>query len=237
MSQNLRPQNERRTLTHAGAEVGADNVERSQNVVDQNTPILSWTGPRKFSQIEFAAGAHATKANLRSLETFADTDLTNGDTATLATNIVPVNGEEEIAEQPFPVVVAVVVDDTDVGTEVDVTSINYSTNEVTVDATVTSTDTLKLYPLISDGTIRYQGHDQFDHRLGSLDEWGTPLHVFCDHDQRKADSTIHLVGRATWREEERLSVYIDAPVQVCWEDDHYPDRYVSTYQQRVDISV
>lgn len=237
MSQSLRPQNERRTLTHAGAEVGADNVERTVNVPNQNTPILSWTGPRKFSQIEYAAGAHSTKANLRSLETFADTDLANGDTATLATNIAPVDGEEAVEDQPFPVVVAVVVDDTNAATEANVTSINYAKNEVTVDATVGTTDTLKLYPLIADGTIRYQGHDQFDHRLGSLDEWGTPLHVFGDHDQRKADSTIHLVGRASFRENERLAVYVDAPVEVCWEDEHYPDRFVSTYQQRVDISV
>lgn len=228
------PQNDRRTLTHRGDEVGTDNVTLLQNTVDTMSPVLKWTCPRKFKRIDYAAGVHPTRFVPRSVETV--TGSAGDDTSvSLSTNIHPIAGEPEIADQPWPVVVAYNVTQ---GTEVAVTVDNYGSNTVTLGADPADGDTVKLWPVIGDGSIQYRGIDQFAHEVGALDQWGTPMQDFSDHDQMQQDSMIHLVGSLTFRENEVMALYVDSPQQIVWEDADYPNgAYVSTIEQKVDVSV
>lgn len=228
------PANDRRTLTQSGNEVGDSNVTRTQNTADTYSPVISWECPRKFSVIEYAAGVHPTFFVPRSMET----DTGDGGTSTfsLATNIHPVGGETALDDQWTDVVV---VYDATNSTELDVESVDYGANEVTLASTpTTNADELKFYPIMGDGNVQYRGIDQFDHEIGSSDDWGTPMQDFGDHDQRKNDGAVHLIGQVTWREAEELELWMDAPQQLVWEDADYPrGAYVSKIEQKVDVTV
>lgn len=233
MSTTTNPQNDRRTLTMRGTEVGEENVDLVQNTVDVMSPIARIQCPRKFSRIEYAAGIHATKMVPRTIETITGTA---GDDTTvqLDTNILPIAGEPEVSEQNWPVVRAV---NTATGTEYDVEVTNYGANEIQLQTNPADTEQVKLYPVMADGTLQYRGIDQFNHEVGALDEWGTPLQDFSDHDQMKADGEIHLSGSIVWSENETLAIYLNAPQQIVWTDDDYPESYVTTWEQKVDASV
>lgn len=237
------PANDRRSLTHTGMEVGDDNVELVQNQVDNNSPILKWSCPRKYDQIRYAGGSHKTKFQPRTkqVETIADADgsgtLEEGERTVALDNIIQaVHGEEVLDDQQYPVVV---VGNVTQGGEVEVVDVNYANNEVTVaEADVADGDDVALFPILAEGTAQYRGLDQFDHEIGPLDEWSVPLHVFHDFDQDKNETEIHLIGAAQWSESETLGLFIDAPHQVVWEDADYPHgNYVSTIEQRVDVTV
>lgn len=228
------PQNDRRTLTHRGTEVGSSNVELLQNTTGTMSPVLKWTCPRKFKRIDYAAGVHETRFVPRAMETI--TGSTNDDTTvSLNTNILPIAGEPLIDDQEWPVVVAY---NATTGTQYDVTVSNYGANEITLGTDPADGDTVKLYPVIGDGVVQYRGIDQFSHEVGSLDNWGTPIQDFSDHDQMKQESLIHLTGSITFRENEVWSLYMDSPSQLVWQDADYPEGdYVSTIEQKVDVSV
>lgn len=231
------PQNDRRTLTHRGDEIGDENVALLQNTVGVMSPVIQWTCPRKFKRIDYAAGVHPTRFVPRTVEEVTEDAVVDGGTATfgLSTNIHPISGEPEIDDQPWPAVV--VVDTTD-ETQLEIESVNYGANEVTlVDAPAAGND-LKFYPVIGDGSVQYRGIDQFSHEVGALDGWGTPMQDFSDHDQMQQNSMIHLVGSLTFRENEVWSLYMNSPQQIVWEDPDYPrGQYVSIIEQKVDVSV
>lgn len=225
--------NDRRTFTQAGNEVGSSNVNTYQNTADTYSPVVSWECPRKFSVVEYAAGVHPTYFLPRTMEQVQG-DGTTGPFA-LSTNVLPVGGETEIADQWKP---AVVVYDVTAGAEVDVDSIDYGANEVTLASAPADGNDLKFYPLMGDGNVQYRGIDQFDHEIGSADQWGTPIQDFSDHDQRKNDGAVHLIGQVTFRESEELELWMDAPQQIVWEDPDYPrGAYVSLIEQKVDVTV
>lgn len=224
---------DRRTITHRGTEVGEDNVALKQNVPDQYTPILEWTTPRKYQHFDYAAGLHPTKAELRTVETHEADGTT---TLALNTNLTPVAGEMDLDDQPYHVVRVV---DTTAGEEVGVVhdAVDYAGNTVELETAPASGNSLKAYPVISDGLIQYRAINQFDHEIASLDDWGTALHAFNDHDQLKGDSHVHLVGRGRFEENERLAAFIKSPSEVVWEDADYPDSFVSSFQQKVDVTI
>lgn len=239
MSQTVtNPQNDRRTLTQRGTEVGADNVELLQNAPNRMDPVIQWTGPRKFRRIEYAAGVHPTRFVPRTLET-ATSDGAATEFA-LATNVLPIAGKAAVNDQEWPAVVAM---NTDTGNQLTIADIEYGSNTVTLDAAPPAppagvTDNLKFYPVIGDGTVQYRGIDQFNHEVGSLDNWGTPIQDFSDHDQMKQDSMIHLVGSLTFRENETVGLFVNSPQQIVWQDPDYPEGdYVSLIEQKVDVSV
>lgn len=228
------PKNDRRSLSHHGNEVGADNVERLQNTANNNSPILKWTCPRKFQTIRYAGGKHKTKFVPRSREEITGT---TGDDTTVAltADIQPVAGETNPADFPYDPVVAYNVT---AGVEVGIAEYNFSQNEVVLDTDPASGDTVALWPHIVEGTVQYRGLDQFGHEIAPLDEWSTPVHVFADFEQDRNETEIHLVGAAQWEESETLALYMDSPRQVVWEDADYPrGTYASTIEQRVDVSV
>lgn len=227
------PSNDRRTLTQAGNEVEDENVTLTQNTANVYSPVISWQCPRKFSIIEYAAGVHPTFFVPRSMET-ASGDGTTGPFA-LNTNLHPVGGEEDLADQWKEAVVAY---DVTAGAELSVASVDYGANEVTLESAPATGNDLKFYPIMGDGNVQYRGIDQFGHEIGSSDQWGTPVQDFGDHDQRKNDGAVHLIGQVTFREAEEMELWMDAPQQLVWTDADYPrGAFVSTIEQKVDVTV
>lgn len=231
------PNRETRWLSHTGSEVNtpnATNVSRSQNSSAGYKEILTWTVPEKYTELRYAAGRHITKAELRSMETI--TGSTGDDTVVdLTTNIRPITGEPEIADQPYPVVVAY---NTTTGTQYDIADVDYGANQVTLASDPSDGDEVKLYPAFSEGRLQYRGIDSFGHTVGPLDQWGTPVHVFNDFNQLKNQTRVHMIGSGQFEKSETFALYLDSDQTVVWEDADYPNgNYVSQFEQRVDIMV
>lgn len=238
MPQISNPKNDRRSLTHAGHEVGDDKVTLRQNQVDVNSPVLMWECPRKFQTISYSGGSHKTKFVPRNKESVENApDAEDGYVVIdLESSIQPIHGEPDPRDQAYPPVVAKnVTQDAKIVPE----EYHYATNEVVfAEADVDVDDELALFPILVEGTLQYRGLDQFDHEIAPLDQWSEPIHVFHDFDQDKNETEVHLIGAAEWSESEKLALYIDSPHQIVWEDPDYPDgQYVSRMEQRVDVSV
>jgi hypothetical protein len=228
------PKNDRRSLTQTGNEVGSSNVSLTQNAANTNSPIISWTCPRKFDSIRYAGGRHKTRFVPRYEQTVSGT--AGDDTVvTLDGDIQPIAGEEKLDEHPYDAVVAYNVTQS---STVDISAIDYNANEVTLASDPADGDTVKLWPILIEGTVQYRGLDQFSHEIAPLDEWSTPVHVFHDFDQMKNETEIHLVGAAEWEESETLALYMDSPRQIVWQDSDFPNgAFVSQIEQRVDVTV
>lgn len=234
MAQISNPANDRRSLTQAGHEVGEDNVELHTNQPDNNSPVLKWTCPRKYSTIRYSGGSHKTKFEPRTKESVElGTDQT---TVELDAYIQPIHGEPDLDDQQYP---AIVVQNVTQDEEVVPSDIDYARNEVTFDdGDVNDGDELALFPILAEGTLQYRGLDQFGHEIAPLDEWSEPIHVFHDFDQDRNETEVHLIGAAEWSESETLSLYIDSPHELVWQDEDYPrGEYVTTIEQRVDVTV
>lgn len=228
------PKNDRRTITHTGSELGSGNVTLNQNATGREDTILSWTCPRKYDQITYAAGRHYTKFIPRYKEVFSGDGGTT--TFTLTGTVDPPHGETVMEDQNYPPVVAY---DTDAGTELDVESVDYATGDVTLaTAPNNANDNLLLWPVLVEGTVKFIGEDQFGHRIAALDPWGIPIHSFNDYNQSKNMTQVHLTGAVSWEESEKLGLYLESPRQVVWSDADYPrGQYASTIQQEVDVDV
>lgn len=226
------PMSDTRTFSHTGAEIGSSNVTLEQNTTGREDVILRWTMPKKYNAVRYAAGKHPTTAELRHR---VDRAGFNGTTVDLSgeADLLPVGGETEIDEQPWPVVTAV---NTTSGDQIDVVDADYSANEITL-ASDPGGDDLALWPAIADGYVKYVGENQFEQRVGPLDPWGIPSHVFVDFKQDKNETRIHLVGAASFTRDEALALTIEAPYQVVWQDSDYPDTYASKWQQKVDVDL
>lgn len=235
MPQISNPSNDRRSLTHTGNEVGNDNVELLQNDPNNNSPVIKWTCPRKFSSIRYAGGSHKTKFVPRTKET-ATVSAGPQTEFDLSAAIQPVNGEEDVADMPYPPVVAKNVTQ---GMRIHPTGYNYAQGKVTFDSgDVADGDELALFPILTEGVCHYQGIDQFGHVIAPLDKWQEPMHIWHDFDQNRNETEIHLIGAAEWDESETLAMYVESPHEVVWEDADYPDgKYVSRIEQRVDVTV
>lgn len=241
MERLTNPQNDRRSITHTGAEVGSTNVSLSQNTVDREDPVIEWTCPRKFDLMTYQGGRHKTKFVPRAREDYTWTGSDPGDpgtgdtTLTLDTEFVPVSGEFDLEDQPYP---SVVVYNITQGSEATIASIDYGANEITLDSAPNDNDDVAFWPVLSEGVVKYVGHNQFGDRVGSLDQYGIPLHIFHDFEHDRNETTIHLTGAVAWEEAESLALYVNSPDQIVWEDADYPHgQYASTIEQRVDVDV
>jgi hypothetical protein len=229
------PKNDRRSLTHTGAELGDSNVNLSTNEPNREDTVLEWVCPRKFESIVYSAGDHITKFHPRHrTNTDGDGSQTTFD---VPGNIMPPNGETYVPQMDYQPVVA--IDTADGDNQLEVESYDFDANQVTFkSAPVSGTGNVVMWPILTDGIIKYIGHDQFNNSVASLDTWGIPLYVFNDFNQDKNMTQIHLTGAATWEESERLTVYINSPYEIVWEDAEYPEgQYASTIEQRVDVNV
>jgi hypothetical protein len=235
MPQISNPKNDRRSLTHTFSEVGSSNGSLLQNQTGQLSPVLKWTCPRKFESIRYAGGRHKTKFVPRYRQ---DVTGSTGDDTVVSLNgiIQPVTGEEQVDDMPYdPVIAYNITQDIDYTDDL---TYDYAANEVTLPSDPADGDSVALWPILTQGTVQYRGLDQFGHEIAPLDEWGVPTHNFHDFNQDKNNSEIHLVGAMEWNENETLAMYVDAPLQIVWEDTDYPrGQYVTTIEQRVDVSV
>ena len=230
------PKNETRTLTQRGREVaynGNANLNLSQNTPGEESNIIEWTCPEKFSRIDWVGGDHSVSFRPRTVETVSGT--ANDDTVvSLNANIIPVAGEKRIPEQPYPVARAVNVDQS---TEVDIVDVDYAANEVTLGSDPADGETVKLYPILAEGTLLLKGYGQFDEQIGINERWGTPLETWHSMDQRDPDTAVHLGGEVHFTSSQTLAVVVDSPHQVVWTDGDYPDAYVSEIGFTVSVSV
>lgn len=228
------PKNDRRSITHTGGELGDSNVTVASNATNRLDNVVEWTCPRKYDRIIYSAGDHYTKFHPRYKESF-DGDGT-ATTFSLTGTIGPPNGESNVNQMDYQPVVAY---DTAAGTQLTVADYDFAANTVTFESAPNSgTGNVLVWPIITEGIIKYVGLDQFNNQVASLDTWGIPLHVFNDFNQAKRLTRTHLTGAAVWQENETLAVQIDSPRQVVWEDTDYPQgTYASTIEQKVDVDV
>lgn len=227
---------EPRTISHTGGELGSDAVTLSQNQVDPQrpTPILEWTCPRKYESVRYVGRRDPTRFVPRTMESF---DGSTGDDTVHEVDAVlqPIAGETDLEDQDYPVVVAVNVAS---GDEIEVVDIDYGTNEVTLGTDPADGETVKLYPILTEGSIKFQGRNQLGQREGTLYPYGTPPYIWHDMAQYQEGREVNLHGNARWGRQETLEVLLDSPQQIIWEDDDYPlGGYVSRLEQDVRIEL
>jgi hypothetical protein len=225
---------QRRTLSHTGNELG-DKLTLDYNQTDpqRKSTIVGFECPRKFESIRFRGRRHHTKLVLRTMEEHESDGSTEVE---LDARIQAIAGEEDIDDQPYPVCVAVNVSGDD-PEEIPVVDANYATNTVTLYEAPDEGDDLKLFPIISQGAIQYQGVNQFNQVEGPVDRWETPIYRWHDFDQDKRGTEINLQGEISWTRYERLEMVLDSPETVVWQDDDYPGSFVSTIEQQVDVEL
>lgn len=222
------------TVSQTGSVLGSSYVTRSQNQVSPQleTPILAFECPDKFDWIELVTDRHPTKFIPRTMETISGDGATT--TFAVSTPLQSVNGETDLAEQVFPTIRAVEVG----GSELTISSVDYAANEITFAAAPPNgADNVKLYPTVSDGTLKYRGVNQFGQVEGVISDWGTPVYRFLDFDQNKRGTEVTMHGSIRFGQYEKLELVFDSDTQIVWTDDDYPDSYVSTFEQKVDIKL
>jgi len=220
------------TISHTATVLGDQAVDRNQNQTNpqRQTAVLSFTCPDNFDSVLAVFPRDTTRFYPRSKETF------DGDGATttfaLSADILPTAGETTLEDQPEPAVVAVAD-----GAEADIESIDYAANEVTLaSAPAADNGNVHLFPLLTEGTIQFQGRNQLDQIEGPVYPWTWPLYRFADMEQEKAGTQINLNGRVRWDRNETVEVLVDSPHAVVWQDADYPGAYASVFEQDVEIT-
>ena len=229
-------QRDTRTLTHRGTELehnGTQYVTRSQNQTDVLSNVLEFTCPDKFRQMAWVGRRHPVRFVPRTVESF--TGSANDDTVVqIDSNLIPIAGEYDLEDQRYPVIEAFNVTQ---DTEIDIESIDYAGNQVTLASDPDDGDYVRLFPILSEGTLVFKGFDQFGNQIGVTERWKTPLETWHSLDQLDPDTKVHIGGEAMFTEAETLAVQIEAPYQIVWEDPVYPDSYVSTLTVPMDVVV
>lgn len=222
-----------RTISHTGSELGAEYVSLLSNQISpqRESAVISFEVPRKYESLTFDGEAHSTKFVPRTMES-VDSDGTT--TVPVSSKIQPVAGEEDVEDQVYPVAVVV---DTTAGAQIDVVSADYAANTVELESAPASGNVLKVYPILAEGTVKMQGVNQFGQVEGAVNKWSLPIYRFHDFNQDEAGFEINLQGRVNWGRNETLEILVDSPHQVVWEDADYPDAFVSTLEQRVNIEL
>ena len=225
------------TIGHTGSTLDPNDnknvVTLSQNQVSpqRETAIASFECPENFDTISYVGKRDATRFKPRTMETF-DGDGNTTD-FNLSADIQPVAGEPLLVDQPYPAVVAV-----EVGTgEVDIASVDYAANSVTLDSAPSSgTDNVKLYPIVTEGSLKFRGVNALGQVTGPVYPWSSPLYRWHDMMQDKRGTEINLNGSVSWDRNEKIEVMVDSPRQIVWEDSDYPGAYVTTFEQDVEIT-
>ncbi|MFC4246474.1 hypothetical protein ACFOZ7_05615 [Natribaculum luteum] len=232
------------TVSHTGSVLGDEYVtlETNQTSPARRDPIISFECPDKFEKLEYVGDRHPIRFEPRTMEsaTMADDDTSGAleeaeRTVSLEANLQPIAGETEIADQTYPVVEAVnVTQGAEIAPE-DLT-VDYHTNEVVIpEADVAAGDDVKLYPILTKGTVKWGGKNALNQDQGTLYPWGFPVFRFHDMEQIRAGREITMQGRATWGHNEELELRLESEEQIVWEDADYPGAYVSEIE--VDLSI
>lgn len=228
-----------RTINHAGQILGDGQVTLSQNQVNPQSPspIITFECPKKFKEVNYIGNRDATRFIPRAVESVTGT--TGDDTVqTLEADIQPVHGEEEIADQDYPVVQAVNVA---TGSEIAIDAIDYAANEVTLAADPADGETVKLFPIITEGDVLFQAKNSLGQNEGRVWPWSTPVFKWHDFRQLQRGREVNLHGTATFSRHESLEVLFDSPRQVVWVDTDYSaaglGEFVSTFDQDCEINL
>jgi len=121
---------QRYTLSHTGSVLGDSLVTIEQNQVapQRETSVIAFECPRKFDSIQYVGQRDSTRFVPRTVQVVNGT--VNDDTQVdLNVNVQPVAGEEALDDQDYPAVVAYNVTQ---GAEVDVESVDYNADTVTL---------------------------------------------------------------------------------------------------------
>lgn len=225
------------TVSHTGSVLGGDMVRLSQNQTDpdpRRTPILELECPDKFEALEYVGPEHPVRFEPRTMETAtigdADGDgaLQEGErTVALEANVQPIAGETELAEQTYAAVEAVNVTQ---DAEIDASDleVDYNTNEVVIaESAVADGDDVKLYPVLTEGSVKWGGKNALGQDEGTLYPWGFPVFRFHDMEQNRAGREITMQGTAEWSHNEHVELRLESARQIVWEDADYPGAYVS----------
>lgn len=218
------------TVSHTGSVLGDDFVtlETNQTSPARRDPVISFECPDKFQQLEYVGPQHPIRFEPRTVEQFDGSDGTGP--YSLEATLQPIAGETELEEQMYPVVEAVDLDD---GSEIDIESVDYHANEVTL--AQAPTGSVKFYPILTDGTVKWGGENALGQDQGTLYPWGFPVFRFHDMDQIRAGREITMQGRATWSHNEELQLRLESEQGIVWEDADYPGAYVSEIE--VDLTI
>lgn len=233
------------TISHTGTVVGADSIERAANQVNpqRETEVVSFECPKNYDAINYVGSRDPTRFKPRTMESFTVTDddasgaLEEGErTLDLTAEIQPINGEPDLTEQAYPTVRVV---NATQGAEIDVAglTVDYAAGTVVVpEADVADGDTVKAYPIIVEGTLKFYGTNALGQTEGPVYPWDFPIRRFADMPQDKRGTEINLQGSLEIETFDVMEVRVDAPHEVVWTDADYPEAYVSEFEQDVTIS-
>jgi hypothetical protein len=222
------------TVSHTGQVLGTGQVVQEQNQVSpqRETPILRLTVPKNFDSMEFVGPRDPVRFHPRAKETFDGDGSTT--TFSLSADLIPTAGEPLIEDQPEPTVIAA-----EAGSRVDIDSIDYAADEVTLaSAPASGTDNVQLFPLITDGTVKMRGVNTLDQVLGPIYPWTHPVYRWADFNQDQRGTEVNLPWPpVTVERNETLDVMLDSSQQVVWQDTDYPaGSYVSTFEMDVRLT-
>jgi len=229
-------QRDTRTITHRGRELrhnGEEFVKRLQNQTDVLSSVLAFQCPDKFRQMTWIGRRHPVRFIPRTVESLTGSA---GDDTTVQidSNLIPIAGEYDLADQRYPVIEAFNVTQ---DARIDIEDVDYAGNKVTLASDPADGDDVRLFPILSEGGLVFKGFDQFGNQVGVTERWKTPLETWHSLDQLDPDTKVHIGGEAQFSEAETLAVQIDAPYQIVWEDPVYPDTYVSSLSVPMDVVV
>ncbi len=224
-------------ISHTGKVLGSDKVTLSQNQISpqRETAIISWECPRKYESISYAGRQHPTRFIPRTHQEVSGT--ADDDTVvSLDGNIQPIAGETNPEEWDYPPVVAYnVTQSTDYTDDLEY---DFTADEVTLPEDPADGDTVKLWPILTEGQIKMVGINQLGQEEGALYPWGVPVYKFHDFPQLQAGFELNLHGNVNWTRHEKVELRLDSPRQIVWEDPDYPrGSYVSTIEQDVAIEL
>jgi len=224
------------TISHTGSVLDTPTEEKVTLYQNQTSPqrlteVVQFTCPDKFDGIFYNAARDAIRFEPRSKETVASGDVDGSGTYTLDADLIPIAGETEVDDQPYPTVQAV-----QNGSFLAIESIDYATGEVTLADAEDDTQDLHFYPVVVEGTLKMRGVNQLDQPEGPLFKWPFPLYRFADVEQDKRGQEVNLDGRIDWARNETLEVQIDSPRQIVWDDADHPDPFVSMLEVDVRIA-
>lgn len=223
---------QQQTISHTSSVLeqdGTDYVTLFQNQVSpqRQTEIIEFECPDKFDSIQWTGRSDAVRFIPRTKETKTSD---GGNTYSVSVDLIPIVGEKQVEDQPYPAVVAV-----QNGSEVAIDSVDYAANEVSL-ASDDGNNDIHLFPVVTQGTVKMRGINTLDQSTGPVFPWSFPIYRWHDMKQDKRGTEVNLNGSVYWERNESLQLMVDSPTQIVWEDTDYPESYVSQLEMDVEIT-
>lgn len=231
---------QKQTISHTGDVFGASNVSLAQNRAGSESGIAEFTAPDSFQSVELDGDKHDLRFVPR---TQVEITGTTGDDTVVhlvdangnEVDIQPIAGEKTIAEQDYPVAVAF---NRTTGTQYSITDVNYATNEITLSNDPASGDTVAIWPVVTQGSLKIVGRNALGQSEGPVSPFGIPIYRFHDLAQLRSNATVGVDGRVEFGNPESIEFVVHSPHEIVWTDADYPEgEFVSTLAQEVTVEV